>query len=87
MIMFSYLIISIGRQDNNINKTYGKKNVLIEKTNLFIDDIYIACTKTAINEHKIILMAKTCLLNSPKSIEKAAKEHINSTKKGELSLL
>ena len=49
--------------------------------------MYIACTITAINEHRIILLAKTFLLNSPKSIEKAAKAHINNTKKGELSLL
>ncbi len=50
--------------------------------------IYILLvSKTAINEHRIILLAKTFLLNSPKSIEKAAKAHINNTKKGELSLL
>ena len=47
----------------------------------------MACIKTAINEHRIILLTKTFLLNSPKSIEKAAKAHINNTKKGELSLL
>ena len=47
----------------------------------------MACIKTAINEHKIILLTKTFLLNSPKSIEKAAKAHINITKKGALSLL
>ena len=47
----------------------------------------MACIKTAINEQRIILLAKTFLLNSPKSIEKAAKAHINNTKKGELSLL
>ena len=43
--------------------------------------------KTAINEDRIILLAKAFLLNSPKSTEKAAKAHINTTKKGELSLL
>ena len=47
----------------------------------------MACITTAKNEHKIILLTKTFLLNSPKSIENAAKEHINITKKGELSLL
>ena len=55
---------------------------------LFIHRWYIyGLYKTAINEHRIILLAKTFLLNSPKSIEKAAKAHINITKKGELSLL
>ena len=33
----------------------------------------MACITTAKNEHKIILLTKTFLLNSPKSIEKAAK--------------
>ena len=47
----------------------------------------MACIKTAINEQKIILLTNTFLLNSPKSIEKEAKAHINITKKGELSLL
>ena len=85
--MFSYLIISIGRQDNNINEIYGNKKVYIEKISLFINDIYTACIKTAINEDKIILLTKVFLLNSPKSTEKAAKAHINNTKKGALSLL